>query len=379
LATTNNYNFLIITHVSHSIIDGKYFAYGPYVREINLWIQHTKKIVIIAPFHRSVNENKIDLDYTHPNIIFYKVPAFQLTSFYEIMRALFCIPYILLVMFVGMLSATHIHLRCPGNMGLLGCIVQILFPFKKKTAKYAGNWDWKSNQPFTYKLQQRILRNTFLTHNIQTLVYGEWPDRNKNILPFFTASYSEKEKGIDSSHTIKKNGRIQLIFVGALAKGKNPLVCLTVASNLMQRNIPVEINFYGEGILRAALTKRITDMKMQDYAFLHGNVNSDTLKKAYQKSHFLLLLSDSEGWPKAVAEAMWWGCVPISTPVSCVPWMLNQEQRGLLVTNSNNPNLDPLISLILHPIDYLAMAGQAKLWAQEYSLERMNHEIQKLL
>ena len=46
-----------------------------------------------------------------------------------------------------------IHLRCPGNIGLLACFIQILFPKKNKTAKYAGNWDPKAKQPLSYKLQ----------------------------------------------------------------------------------------------------------------------------------------------------------------------------------------------------------------------------------
>ena len=32
----------------------------------------------------------------------------------------------------------------------------------------------KSKQPWTYKLQKWILSNTFLTRNMQVLVYGEW-------------------------------------------------------------------------------------------------------------------------------------------------------------------------------------------------------------
>ena len=70
-------------------------------------------------------------------------------------------------------------------MGLIGAIVNILFPNKQKTAKYAGNWDPKSKQPWSYRLQKWILSNTFLTKNMQVLVYGEWPNQTKNIKPFF--------------------------------------------------------------------------------------------------------------------------------------------------------------------------------------------------
>jgi hypothetical protein len=42
---------------------------------------------------------------------------------------------------------------------LLGCIVQIFFLINLKTAKYAGNWDQKSN--FGLIIAAKILSNTF--------------------------------------------------------------------------------------------------------------------------------------------------------------------------------------------------------------------------
>ena len=46
----------------------------------------------------------------------------------------------------------------------------------------------------------------------------------------------------------------------------------------------------------------------------------------------MILPSKSEGWPKAIAEGMFFGCIPIATPVSCVPWMLADGSRGILVS-----------------------------------------------
>ena len=44
----------------------------------------------------------------------------------------------------------------------------------------------------------------------------------------------------------------------------------------------------------------------------------------------LIFISKSEGWPKVVAESMWWGCIPISKPVSCIPEMLGYGKRGFI-------------------------------------------------
>jgi hypothetical protein len=31
---------------------------------------------------------------------------------------------------------------------------------------------------------------------------------------------------------------------------------------------------------------------------------------------------------KAIAEGMFWGCIPVGTAVSCVPFMLDEGKRG---------------------------------------------------
>src|SRR5690606_25435867 len=130
--------------------------------------------------------------------------------------SLFKLPVILFKIFKACQKTDHIHLRCPGNIGLLGCLVQIFFPKTPKTAKYAGNWDPKAKQPLSYKLQKWLLNNTFLTRNMQVLVYGNWENQTKNIKPFFTATYtdSEIEKPLERDYS----GHLQCVFVGSLVE-----------------------------------------------------------------------------------------------------------------------------------------------------------------
>ncbi len=276
-----------------------------------------------------------------------------------------------------MKEADHIHLRCPGNMGLLGAFVQILFPQKKKTAKYAGNWDWNSKQPWSYRLQQRILRNTFLTRNMQVLVYGDWPDRTKNILPFFTASYSEKDKIEVVKPDITQ--QLRIAFVGTLTGNKSPETALQVTKLLSERRIPVQLSFCGDGVERQRLEMLTNEWHLQDKVTFLGNVSSEMVKEVLQQSHFLVFISRSEGWPKAVAEAMWWGCVPITTAVSCVPQMLGNGERGFLVENNAEQIIKIIEQTIKKPDSFELLSIKGKNWAKAYTLEKFQTEIKKLL
>ncbi len=369
--------YVIITHVIHKNSCEDYFAYGPYVREMNIWLKYSDKVIIIAPADLSAKPAANELPYEHQSIEFIRIPQFDITGIKPTLRTLFYLPLIVLRINRGMKEADHIHIRCPGNVGLIGCAVQIFFPRKKKTAKYAGNWDWNSRQPWSYRLQQRILRNTFLTRNMTALVYGEWPDRTKNIKPFFTASYSERER-IPVHKTPLEEG-IKLAFAGTLTENKNPIACSKVLQALTESGINASLTYCGEGPERKEIEEFISLHRLQDRVKLFGNVNSDIVKRVLQEAHFLILLSRSEGWPKAVSEAMWWGCIPMTTPVSCVPWMLGNGIRGELMNNDAGKISTLIESYITDQAKYDEKSRLAIEWSREYTIERFEREIKELL
>lgn len=369
--------FVIVSNLKHSFNDGRFWGYGPYIREMNIWEKHIDELIVVAPLNHD-KPKAIDLSYTSKQIDFRKVPSFNLVGTQNQLLALSRLPFLLWKIFLAMRAADHIHLRCPGNMGLLGCIVQILFPFKIKTAKYAGNWDWNSKQPWSYRLQQRILRNTFLTRNMQVLVYGDW-NETKNIKPFFTASYSEKEISLTAPRMFEKDKPIKFIYVGTLSEGKRPMLSLEVIKKFSAENIACEIHLYGDGKEREDLEKYISKNDLHRIAFLHGNVDALELKKAYQESHFLLFVSKSEGWPKAVAESMFWGCLPLTSAVSCVPEMIGYGTRGELIEPKVDVIVEKIMYLIDNPIVYEDKCQSAMDWSREFTLEKFEEEVKNLL
>ncbi|KAF2342006.1 glycosyltransferase [Flavobacterium tistrianum] len=369
-------NFLIVTHVNHIHKNDQYFGYGPYIGEMNIWLKFVDEIIVVAPLLTG-NSTAIDLDYNHSNISFRKVPNFNLTGVREIILTILKLPLIFWKIFWAMKGANHIHLRCPGNMGLIGCFVQILFPNKIKTAKYAGNWDSKSKQPWSYKIQKWILNNAFLTRNMQVLVYGDWENQSKNIKSFFTATYSESEKE-NIEKTDFKNG-IKFIFVGSLVSGKNPLYGIKLVEKLVMKGHSATLDLYGEGVERNSLENYIRMNKLESCVFLRGNNNREILKNAYKNSHFVILPSKSEGWPKAVAEGMFWGCVPIATKVSCVPYMLDYCKRGVLLEIDLDKDAKQIENLIVNQNDFLKKSEMAMEWSRNFTTDVFEKEIAKLL
>ena len=369
-------NFIIISHVTHIREINDYFAYAPYISEMNIWFKYIDDVIIVAPL-KNKKPTEIDIPYGCNKIDFRPVPDFNLTNFKNVLSSVFKLPIIFWKVFLAMKNADHIHLRCPGNMGLIGCFVQIFFPKKIKTAKYAGNWDPQSKQPFTYKMQKWILSNALFTRNMTVLVYGEWKNQSKNIKPFFTATYSDSEKEIISKTGF--NSTIEFIFVGSLVSGKNPLYGIKIMQNLIEKGFNIVLNLYGEGSERNNLKNYIQTNNLEKFIVLHGNQNKEIIKKAYQKSHFVILPSRSEGWPKAIAEGMFWGCVPMATKVSCLPSMLDYGNRGILLEMDLDKDVNMIKEIISDEKTFLIKSRLAMQWSQNYTTDLFENEIKKLL
>lgn len=389
--------FCIITHVNHYHRQDEYFAYAPYVCEMNIWLKYPDKVIIVAPLNKTAI-SVIDIGYEHHHIDFRKVNGFSVTNIKNLFKAFITIPKISVEIYRAMKESDHIHLRCPGNMGLLAAIVQIVFPKKRKTAKYAGNWNPKAKQPLTYKLQKWILSNTFLTRNMQVLVYGEWENQTKNIKPFFTATYSELEKTENKPLTVSSSevenrepNQITIstpfnlattsnfLFVGTLSEGKRPLYAVQIVEQLQKKGIKAQLELCGEGALNKELEAYIKENNLDNVIALKGNLPKENIKEKYQNSHFLLLPSKSEGWPKVVAEAMFWGCVPLVTPVSCVPNMVDNGKRGMLLSLHLENDTKQIEGLILNESAYKSMSEKAISWSRKYTTEKFDEEIKKLL
>jgi len=375
--------------------DNQNHLYAPYEKEMQLWAKHSDSIQFCCPIWKQDRKLLIaPITFEIETVI--ELQEFDITSFSNKLKALPLAFVALVKIFRAIKQADHIHLRCPGNIALLACFVQILFPNKPKTAKYAGNWDPKSQQPWSYRLQKWILSNTFLTRNMQVLVYGEWEGSSKNVKSFFTATYSEEEIGrlgdwenlrlgefeigrLGDEEMGRRGDDVKFLFVGTLSPGKQPLYAIQLVEEFHKKGKKVALELYGEGVLRKELELYIAQNNLESIVTLKGNQTKETVLKGYQNSHFLILPSKSEGWPKVVAEAMFWGCVPIASPVSCVSYMMGNGNRGIVLQEVLNQDVSQIITIIKDQDLYQKMAFEGQTWSRQFTTDKFEAEIKKLL
>ena len=81
-------NFVVVTHVVHKKVGaGYYAAYGPYVKEMNLWFRHCERVTIVAPISDQ-EPDKIDLPYAF-KVRLVGVHEIDLTTSVSLLSSLF--------------------------------------------------------------------------------------------------------------------------------------------------------------------------------------------------------------------------------------------------------------------------------------------------
>jgi glycosyltransferase involved in cell wall biosynthesis len=272
----------------------------------------------------------------------------------------------------------HFHFRCPSNVSAIAAMVQVFYPKKKKTTKYAGNWDPNSNQPMGYKFQKWLLGHSKLTKNMKLLVYGEWHSKSPHVVPFMSATYQDAEKVSFRKRDFNKS--LKFVFIGAMVVGKRPLFTVQIIEALLKTYSNIELHMFGDGPLIDKVKSYLSQKNLQTSVFIYGNQPKEKVKEVVKQADFTILPSKSEGWPKAIAEGMFFGAIPISTKISCLPWILDYGNRGILI----EPNIESAVEAINTNLELgnehlNNLSKKAMDWSQQFTVDRLEFEIKQMV
>ena len=96
----------------------------------------------------------------------------------------------------------------------------------------------------------------------------------------------------------------------------------------------IEAHLIGDGLDRAACQQLVLQAGLADRIHFHGRVPPEQVQPLLQCSQAILLMSDFEGLPVALLEAMAAGVVPVVRAIeSGIPELVHHERTGLLVGN----------------------------------------------
>jgi glycosyltransferase involved in cell wall biosynthesis len=368
---------LIVTHVVHYTWGGRLYAYAPYVREIEVWRRLFGRVVIAAPCRHQEPPDEAAA-FVGPDIEIRPQLETGGRGLKAKSRQVMAVPRLVRDLAAAMRSARYIHVRCPGNLGLLALVLAPLFS-RYLIAKYAGQWQPFPGEAWTVRLQRVLLASRWWKGPVT--VYGNWPGQPPHVVPFFSTSMTAEQLARAGALGLAKgmHRELRILYVGRLSRAKNVDVLVAAVARLYREGCEVRCDILGAGPERPSLERQAVEAGLQGIVSFHGAVPFEKLVEFYAEADVLVLVSETEGWPKAILEGMAHGLVCVGSKRGLVPQIL-ADGRGYVVEPGNVDALaEVLRSLANDRSSIPPMRERAISWASEFSLEKLEADLRQLM
>ena len=369
---------VVVSHVVHYRHAGQLWAYGPYAREIDIWADLFPAVSIAAPCRDAAPPGDC-IPFSRSNIGIEPQVEVGGDTVAAKIRIAAALPSMVVRLCRALVRADAVHVRCPGGLGLMGVILAPLFS-RHLVAKYAGQWNGFDGEPWTGRLERRLLRSRWWRGPVT--VYGDWPEEPAHIVPFFTSMMTtEQITGASEGVGRKQLGQpLRVLYSGVLEPRKRVNVLLEAVAIALDQGLGVEVAVVGDGPQRAALGEQAARLGIESSVTFVGPLPFDRALDWYRWAHCLVLPSrHSEGWPKVVAEAMTHGVLCLAVAHGQVPAMLRDDRGILLEDGSPEEIAAALVRTAGNPAAYETTTRRAAQWASGYSLEGLRWALAALL
>lgn len=371
------HTLLVVSHVVHYRWRGGLWGYGPYVRELEIWADLFPHVTVAAPCREEPPPGdclRVDRD----NVSVAPIRETGGETLASKFSQAVLVPRLVWQLSRAMLAADAIHVRCPGNLGLLGVMLAPLFS-SNLVSKYAGQWNGYPGEAWSFRLQRAVLSSRWWRGPVT--VYGTWPKQPPQVVPFFTSMMTTGhiERAQRSARGKKLAGPLRVLYVGRLTSAKNVDVLISAIGAFVSKSIPIECTIIGDGPERTALEMQTRSLRLADNVRFLGGMPFEQVFDYYEQADTLVLASQTEGWPKAILEGMTFGLVCIGSDRGLVPTML-AEGRGYIVPPGDVEALtESLRRIATRPAEFQEMSQRATRWAQQYSLDKLRRALIELL
>lgn len=313
----------ILSHTEHCLREGAWHGLVSTVREIDHVSQHFAQVAHAACAYEQVEGAQLQ-PYTAGNVRFIPLRPSGGRRLRDKLGILANAPGNLRTILKVVAESDVVQLRLPTGMGMY------LLPALRNAgrpiwAKYAGNWK-QVHPPWSYALQRWWLRRQF---DGPVTINGAWPGMESHILAFENPCISERELAQARALSEARPAQVpvRFCFVGRLESAKGVPRILQALAKLPEKQRVESVHFVGEGPERKAWERQAAQTGIQ--CVFHGTLDREALARVYASAHYLLLPSDSEGFPKVVAEAAAFGVIPVVSAVSAIPQYITGENGFL--------------------------------------------------
>lgn len=366
----------IISHTPHYKYNGKIYGWGPTVKEIDSVSSLFSQVNHIAPIYESMPPKSSELYYSD-KVNFIPIRPRGGKGIKNKLDILLGIPSQLLLINNYCKNSDWIQFRAPTNMGIYVLPYLRFFNKTKYWVKYAGDWVIKK-APISYRLQRFWLKKNY--NRSFVTINGKWKYQESHLISLENPCLTTKEIFDAKSILLNKNysGKLTLCFVGLISKQKGLEIFLSSLEKINKNNFIDMVYIVGDGP-KSHIFKNQAELINNINITFTGAINRDELNNIYVKSHIIVLPTYSEGFPKVIAEASAYGCVPIVSNVGSIGQYIN-ESNGILLKNNSVDNVYKAIIFLKENHSLLKkMSLECNKISKKFSFRRYNNSIGKIL
>lgn len=269
--------------------------------------------------------------------------------------------------------ADAVHAPIPGDIGTFGIVLAEAFR-RPLLVRYCGNW--LVSRTRAENVWHRYMSRRAGGRRIMLATGGgdEPPDPDHpDVQWVFSASLRSHElPDPDPAHRPPIDEGVQLVTVGRQEPYKGTREIIEALPLLVERHPGLSLHVVGDGSGLAAFEQRAAELGVSDAVIFHGAQRHDRVLTLVSAAHVFVFPTKSEGFPKAVAEALACGVPVVTSPVSVLTTLIS-DSVGALLADSEPESIADAVDLVL--ADHAARSHAAGALGAQFTLDRWRDEI----
>jgi len=365
----------VFSDYSYSMSDGQLFAEMSFARFVLGLAPHCQRLVVIGRLDRSGRQYAYRMD----GVEFVPLPHYD--SGADLVRVLRVIPAGARQFWRALDDVDTVWLMGPNPpQTLVFAVIAML-----RRRRLVLGVRQRLLQLMRYRYPHRrlvqgaaaILEAAFRMMAVVVPVVAVGPDiahqyrRAAKLHVLYVSLYREADiVSADEDHRDYQGTDWRILSVGRLDPEKNPLLLADILKQACDRDRRWRLEVCGDGPLTGQLARRLEDLGIADRATLHGYVAIDSgLWELYRRSHVLLHVSFTEGFPQVLLEAFAARLPVVATAVGGVPGVV--QGRGWLVPPGDAPSAVAALTEVVEDVGRReAFVERAVQEAGQHTLER---------
>ena len=224
---------------------------------------------------------------------------------------------------------------------------------------------------FTY-IQKKVVKGAvagiYVTRNA---LQKRYPTSEKAFVSYASDVFLDDANPILEPKKLEAFKEINLISIGSLDQMyKSPDILIQAIKILVSKGINVKLTWLGKGKYQKDMEDLTRNLEIEDRVKFTGSVSSSEVTKYLDDSDIFLLVSRTEGLPRAMVEAMSRGLPCIGTNVGGIPELLDKE---VLVNTEDAIEIANKVELLINDLEFAKNQASRNLTvSKEYNFDVLN-------